>query len=248
MNRSLLYNDEAVKSAALSCTSIAQMLQVLGVARTHRRYKYLKDWSNRTGTPLPDGRRLPTQNFTKLPAELVFVENSTYTSNKNIKDRLIKDHGWEEKCAMPDCPNPHPTWRGLPLSLHLDHINGISNDNRFENLRFLCPNCHTQTDTYSGRNIRRDRERVVCPSCGGKKLSTSVLCKKCTTRSMPVSFSQNHLPKIVWPPAEEIIELLKTENYVSLGKKYGVSDSAIRKYLKREGVDPLPKGNRKRKY
>ncbi|MBX9580218.1 MAG: HNH endonuclease [Gemmataceae bacterium] len=39
-------------------------------------------------------------------------------------------------------------WQGCPLSLHLDHVNGVNNDNRLENLRFLCPNCHSQTESY----------------------------------------------------------------------------------------------------
>ena len=51
-------------------------------------------------------------------------------------------------------------WQGQPLTLHLDHINGINNDNRFENLRLLCPNCHSQTETY-GRRASRAREEHV---------------------------------------------------------------------------------------
>jgi hypothetical protein len=43
-------------------------------------------------------------------------------------------------------------WNNKKLVLHIEHINGISNDNRIENLCFLCPNCHSQTDTYGGRN------------------------------------------------------------------------------------------------
>jgi 5-methylcytosine-specific restriction endonuclease McrA len=46
-------------------------------------------------------------------------------------------------------------WLDKPISLQLDHINGINNDHRIENLRFLCPNCHSQTDTYAGKNIGR---------------------------------------------------------------------------------------------
>ena len=47
---------------------------------------------------------------------------------------------------------------GKPLVLQLDHINGISNDNRIENLRFLCPNCHAQTESFAGRNKRYSNE------------------------------------------------------------------------------------------
>jgi 5-methylcytosine-specific restriction endonuclease McrA len=47
-----------------------------------------------------------------------------------------------------------PMWNGKQLVLILDHINGINNDNRLENLRLLCPNCNSQTPTFAGRNAR----------------------------------------------------------------------------------------------
>ena len=50
-------------------------------------------------------------------------------------------------------------WQGQPLTLQLDHVNGRYNDNRLENLRWLCPNCHSQTETFAGRGkVRRVRE------------------------------------------------------------------------------------------
>ena len=50
-------------------------------------------------------------------------------------------------------------WQGKPLTLQLDHVNGKHDDNRLENLRWLCPNCHSQTETFAGRgSVRRVRE------------------------------------------------------------------------------------------
>lgn len=51
-------------------------------------------------------------------------------------------------------------WRGRRLSVQLHHINGDGDDNRLENLQLLCPNCHSQTDTYGGRNGRRKRRKL----------------------------------------------------------------------------------------
>ena len=53
-----------------------------------------------------------------------------------------------QKCGISE-------WLGNPLTLQLDHINGVNNDHRLTNLRFLCPNCHSQTDTYAGKNMGR---------------------------------------------------------------------------------------------
>lgn len=61
---------------------------------------------------------------------------------------VILELGWEYKCVL--CLN-NGVWLEKPLTLHIDHINGINNDNRFENLRFLCPNSHQQTDTWGNK-------------------------------------------------------------------------------------------------
>lgn len=78
----------------------------------------------------------------------IFVENSTYINNTSLKKKLLKMNVIEYKCAICGISE----WLGNPLSLQLDHINGNNRDNRLENLRLLCPNCHSQTSTFSGRN------------------------------------------------------------------------------------------------
>ena len=78
----------------------------------------------------------------------VFVENSTYARHK-LKERIIKQDMIPYHCA---CCGIGPEWNGKPMPLILDHINGVNNDNRLENLRFVCSNCDSQLDTYKSRN------------------------------------------------------------------------------------------------
>lgn len=91
------------------------------------------------------------QGWYKIPEE-VLVQDSP--CGKNIAKRVFKKLFPERFNKCENCGQT-PIWNGAPLVLQIDHINGNSNDNRVENLRVLCPNCHSQTDTFSGRNLRR---------------------------------------------------------------------------------------------
>ena len=85
----------------------------------------------------------------KYSLEEIMVKNSTYANISRLKERIINENIIPYKCAL--CGNVGE-WMGQKLTLQLDHINGQHFDHRKENLRFLCPNCHSQTETFSGRN------------------------------------------------------------------------------------------------
>ena len=122
------------------------------------------------------GLRLETQHVrvsgrTGAPHDSVFVRDSGATRSQ-IKRRLLRDLRWPYECRA--CSNllfEHrdglPFWFDKPVTLQLEHRNGISTDNRLENLEFLCPLCHSQTNTFCGRNslaARAKRARVLALS------------------------------------------------------------------------------------
>ena len=84
----------------------------------------------------------------RYPLQEILIENSSYHNISSLKRRLINEKIFEYRCA--ECGISE--WRGKKISLQLHHKNGVNNDHRVENLEFLCPNCHSQTENFSGRN------------------------------------------------------------------------------------------------
>lgn len=90
---------------------------------------------------------IKTTKLNNVRKEDILKENCKHQRTV-LRRYVIKNNLIPYKCAICGCTE----WQGKTLSLELDHINGINNDNRLENLRFLCPNCHSQTSTYGSRN------------------------------------------------------------------------------------------------
>lgn len=178
-------------------------------------YRNIKDRIIKLGLEIPKYNYYGTGPKKVRLDEDVFVENSTFPRQK-IKTRILKKQLLEYHCV--ECGN-NGEWNGKNISLHLDHINGVNNDNRIENLRFLCPNCHSQTSTYSGKS---NKIKYHC-ECGGTKDKKSDKCIKCTNK-------QNR--KVERPSIEQIKQDVVNLGYRGTGRKYGVSDNAVRKWLK----------------
>ena len=207
-----------------------KMIEVLGNAKSMREViQYFGLSSNGSGgyrsiknKIISLGLEIPKYEYrgegpkkNKLPDESVFCEVSTY-SRHHLKKRIIQNNIIDYTCCL--CGNDG-FWNGKKLSLHLDHINGVNNDNRIENLRFLCPNCHTQTETYGGKSKKK---KYIC-KCGEKKHKRSDVCVKC---------SKLNQRKVDRPTIDVLLEDVKNLGYKGTGRKYGVSDNAIRKWLK----------------
>ena len=218
------YTKEELEVAVKTSNCARQALLLLGVEGKGANYKVI----NRLIKKLElDNNHWKTayqlclkgKNFNKKKelSELL-VEGSSITSN-SLKKRLIKENKLENKCDICHIS----TWLGKELVLHLDHINGISTDNRIENLRLLCPNCHSCTATYAGRNIRvrRIRNKKMCKRCNTQITTKATHCKKCTPKK----------EKAKWPSNQELKQWAQTRTLTSIALELGVSVSAVRKRL-----------------
>ena len=163
-----------------------------------------------------------------VPLDSVMTENSNY-SRGSLKKRLISEGILEYKCHICSISD----WLNTTLVLHLDHINGVNNDNRLENLRLLCPNCHSQTNTYTGKNKSKtiikevpeeNKIKYFC-SCGNLKYKQSKSCVECYNKAKSSNI----------PSEEVLLESLNKHNWVYAKAciDFNVSGNTIGKWVKR---------------
>ena len=181
------------------------------------------------------------------PLVEILVSDSTYSRGK-LKQRLFEEGLKQRVCEM--CGQDEE-WNGQRMSLILDHINGVPDDNRIENLRIVCPNCAATLDTHCGRKNRREPVFRSCECCGNEftvKYRGHRYCSRaCGTRWDRSELRGKPVPesrKVARPPLERLMREIAATSYVAVGRKYGVSDNAVRKWIRfyerqmeREGSD-----------
>lgn len=154
------YSDDDISIAVAESRSIAGVLRLLGIRpaggshfHISKRIKALGlDTSHFTGKAHNRGETMPLQR--KTPGQILVLRDAQGSREKpHLLRRALTEAGIPIRCAI--CGTP-ATWEGRPLTLHVDHINGNPHDCRIHNLRFLCPNCHSQTSTYCRKGSSRE--------------------------------------------------------------------------------------------
>lgn len=190
---------------------VKRRVQEMGIDFSH--------FSKKRGKDLPSAYKSWEEILVNDP------ERKHRESGKRLR-RALKESGVEERCKS--CLML-PFWNGKPLTFDVDHTDGDWRNNDRGNLRFLCPNCHTQEET-SGR--LSSRQEIACDGSVG---CSCVRCKN--TRNGALA---THREKGNWPGNLE--EMVESIPMTAIAFMVGVSEAAVRKRMKKLGLKSKPQG------
>lgn len=214
------WNISKITNAVKESINFTEVLDKLGVSIHGNNYKTLRN--------ILDTNNIDYSHFTGRAREAAntYIEAAKYLNTdkkiktSKLKNKLIKENIIENKCDVCGLT----TWLNKPIVLQLHHIDGNPSNNSLENLQLLCPNCHSQTDNYCG-SANTDKTKYYCVECGAEITKRATYCSMC---------ARKHTRKVVDRPTKEqlIQDYLELKSFVQLGRKYGITDNAIRKWFK----------------
>ena len=214
-----MIDKELLINCIKSSNTITETMKKMGISVRGKNYntikKYISIYQIDISHFIPHTSK---SNYSKtISLKDALVENSNYSTG-NLKKKLYKEKIKERKCEL--CGQDE-NWNGFNMSLILDHINGICNDHRIENLRIVCPNCNATLSTHCGKNKKRKITHFCL--CGNVKLKSSKTCKDCKNKKSR---------KVLRPEKNVILEDIKNLGYKRTGQKYGVVGNSIRNWIK----------------
>jgi len=221
------------RAAVGTARSYAEALRALGMRPAGGNHATLRKYVELWGIPVdhfdPYAAVRESLRHDPIPLDEVLTEQSTY-SRGNLKRRLYEAGLKDRQCEM--CGQGE-LWHRRRMSLILDHVNGVATDNRLANLRIVCPNCAATLETHCGKNLRMLRR---CDQCGRtfhpKDRTQRHCCQRCGGQSAANRVARKNRRKAQRPSHDRLLREVAELGYCAVGRRYGVSDNAIRKWIK----------------
>lgn len=256
----LKYSDADLKKAVELSRSHAEVCRKLDILPSGNAYQIYKSRCEDLGLLFEHFDNGKSNQLSRvLSAEEILVVDRKGLKRResiNALRRAMKNVGFDfSKCS---CCNKSQ-WNNKPIPLTVDHINGISYDNRKENLRILCYNCHAQTSTFNGKNNLSENVKSsfideqhfsLYKKLGNEKYKLLKNSKKRLDNNLTIVNYYNkisrgerlftdkeverskNIRKVERPPYHQLLQEIEELGYRGTGRKYGVSDNAIRKWVK----------------
>jgi hypothetical protein len=236
VSRGPRYSEQEARHAIAESRSCAESLRRLGMCPTGGSHailkKYARLWGISTEHWDPYAAARGRGSRRRKPLEEVLVEHSSFSRN-HLKERLYSEGLKEPVCEL--CGQGE-VWRGRAMGLILDHINGVSDDHRLRNLRIVCPNCAATLDTHCARKRRLTRVEQECVRCGKSFRPRDPRQRYCS-RECGSRYDRSGLPRpgarrVDRPPYQQLLREIHALGYSATGRRYGVTDNAIRKWVR----------------
>lgn len=214
------YSKEEIKQIVRQSTSYKDFARKIGYSHSPSgdTIKYLKQKLKDYDTKHFCNKK----TVVKRTVENTFIKDST-ASQITVRKMYKKNQYTPYICSI--C-GQKPVWQNKDLTLILDHINGVNNDNRLDNLRWVCPNCNQQLETTGSKNPQRKTftKKYYCVDCGKEISKGSVRCINCSAKNKTTPIEEMPVSR------DSLKNLIRTKPFTQIGKIYNVTDNAIRKW------------------